>query len=227
MRRGVRGAALIAVLLLAAPAVAAELVKNPMLSDGGNGKPVGWTEEGYVLKPEVTQFTWQRNPLGIGTLQIQNLVGNDARWVQKVPVSPSTWYRVSGWIRTVGVGAQAKGAYLSVMGSFSDSRDLRGTQPWQPVGMWVRTGALDTTLTLAARLGGYSSLNTGMAFFTGISVEAAGTPPAQADFVYGSEPAQAQGGGALWVQIVAILVVVGGVLLLWRYVIPPSGQIPP
>jgi dolichyl-phosphate-mannose-protein mannosyltransferase len=227
MRRSVRGAALIAVLLLAAPALAVELVKNPMLSDGGDGKPVGWAEEGYVLKPEVTQFTWQRNPLGIGTLQIQNLVANDARWVQKVPVSPSTWYRVSGWVRTVGVGAQAKGAYLSVMGSFNDSRDLRGTQNWQPVGLWVRTGALDTTITLAARLGGYSSLNTGMAFFTGLSVEAAGTPPQKADFVYGTEPTESGGGGALWVQIVAILVVIGAALLLWRYVIPPSGQIPP
>jgi hypothetical protein len=211
-----------------APARAAgELVKNPMLTDGAEGKPVGWTEEAFALKPEVTRFTWQRNPLGIGALQIQNLAPNDARWVQKVPVSPGTWYRISGWIRTVGVGAQNKGAYLSVMGSFSDSRDLRGTQPWQPVGMWVRTGSLDTTLTLAARLGGYSSLNTGMAFFTGISVEPAGTPPLQGEFIYGGEAGQEESGGSLWVQVVAILVVVGGALLLWRYVIPPAGQIPP
>jgi dolichyl-phosphate-mannose-protein mannosyltransferase len=220
-------AAILLALSAGSARAAGELVKNPMLSDGAEGKPVGWTEEAYTLKPEVTRFTWQRNPLGIGTLQIQNLSGNDARWVQKVPVSPGTWYRISGWIRTVGVGAQAKGAYLSVMGSFSDTRDLRGTQPWQPVGLWVRTGSLDTTLTLAARLGGYSSLNTGMAFFTGISVEAAGQPPPQGEFIYGAEAGQSDSGSTLWVQVVAILVVVGGALLLWRYVIPPAGQIPP
>lgn len=206
---------------------AGELVKNPMLSEGSDGKPAAWAEEAYTLKPEVTRFTWQRDPLGIGTLQIQSLSPNDARWVQKVPVSPSTWYRISGWIRTVGVGAQTKGAYLSVMGTFHDTRDLRGTQGWQPVGMWVRTGALDTTLTLAARLGGYSSLNTGIAFFTAISVEAAGNPPPGTDFVFGTQAAETQGGSVLWVQVVAILVIVGGALLLWRYVIPPSGQIPP
>ena len=216
----------VAVALVEPVRAAGELVKNPMLADGSDGKPLGWTEEAYTFKPEVTRFTWQKNPLGMGVLEVQNLAPNDARWVQKVPVSPGTWYRVSGWIRTVGVGAQMKGAYLSVMGSFSDTRDVRGTQAWQPVGLWVRTGSLDTTLTLAARLGGYSSLNTGIAFFTGISVEAAGSPPQQGDFVFGRE-AESEGGGTLWVQVVAILVVVGGLLLLWRYVIPPAGQIPP
>ena len=212
--------------LPAAARAAGELVKNPMLTEGADGKPAAWAEEAYTNKPEVTQFSWQKSPLGMGALQINSISPNDARWVQKVPVSPNTWYRVSGWIRTVGVGAQMKGAYLSVMGTFHDTRDLRGTQPWQPVGLWLRTGSLDTTLTLAARLGGYSSTNTGMAFFTAFSVEAAGTPPQQGDFIYGAKPGE-ESRDTLWVQVVAILVVIGGALLLWRYVIPPAGQIPP
>jgi hypothetical protein len=219
-------AAAIALLIPAAARAAGELIKNAMLTNGAAGKPAAWTEEAYDAKPEVTKFTWQQSPLGIGTLQIHNLAPNDARWVQKVPVSPNTWYRISGWIRTVGVGAQMKGAYLSVMGTFHDTRDLRGTQPWQPVGLWIRTGSLDTTLTLAARLGGYSSTNTGMAMFTAVSVEAAGTPPQQGEFIYGAKPGE-ESSDTLWVQVVAILVVIGGALLLWRYVIPPAGQIPP
>jgi len=210
-----------------APAAAAgNLVRNPMLSAGRGSQPNGWSRAAYVMKPEVTRFTWTRGPQGIGVLQIQNLRPNDARWVQKVPVSPSTWYRVSGWIRTLGVGAAHKGAYLSVMGTFHDSEDVRGTQGWRPVGFWVKTGSLDTSLEIGCRLGGYSSLNTGMAFFTGISVEAAGTP-APERFVYGGEPTAGGTGGALWAQVVGGLVVIGLVLLLWRYVVPRSGQIPP
>ena len=70
------------------------------------------------------------------------------------------------------------GAYLSVLDTFYNSRDLRGTAPWQPVSFWVKTGSIDTSLQIACRVGGYSSLNTGRGWCTGISLLAAGTRPA-------------------------------------------------
>jgi len=145
--------------------------------------------------------------------------------VQTVPVSPDTWYRVTGWIRTENVGATQMGVHLSVMGTFHNSRDLRGTLGWQPVGFWVKTDGLTTKLQIACRLGGYSSLNTGKGWCTGISVVAAGTP-APDRFVYGNTADPQASSGAFGVQAIAVLVVVGIALLIWRYVLPPSTHIP-
>lgn len=205
---------------------ARELVKNPLLSKGSNGKPLHWKAEGYRMEPEVTAFEWTLDKDGIGVLEIDNKVGNDARYVQTVKVSPNTWYRITGWGKAENVGPTKMGLYISVMGTFHNSRDLRGTLDWQPLGFWVQTGNLETKLQIACRLGGYSSLNTGKGWCTGISVSAAGTPQPDKQHVYGSTADQQVSGGAFGIQAIAVLVVLGLLLLIWRYVLPPSKQIP-
>jgi len=213
--------------LVAPPALAArELVRNPLLTKGKDGKPLHWKTQGYRTEPAVTTFAWEVDDLGIGVLGITNKIANDARYVQTVPVSPNTWYRVSGWGRSRNVGSRAMGLHLSVMGTFHDSRDLRGTIDWQPIGFWVKTGSLQTKLEIACRLGGYSSLNTGQGWCTGISVVAAGSPVPNQKFVYGSTATQQLTSAAFGMQALVVLVVLGIVLLIWRYVLPPSKQIP-
>jgi hypothetical protein len=167
------------------------------------------------------------NDSQVGIITITSNQPNDARWTQNVPVSPSTWYRISGWVKTENVGDKAMGAYLSVMNTFNNTAELRGTQDWQQVGMWVKTSGLETTLPIACRLGGYGSLNTGTASCTGISVEAAGSPLRDEPFVYGGTATEASGQRPLFVQAIAALVAVGIALLLWRYLMPPSASIPP
>jgi hypothetical protein len=214
-------------LALAASAPAAELSKNPLLTQGSGGVPLHWTKNAYRPEETVTTFGWSLDKLGIGTLKIESREANDARWVQKVPVSRNTWYRITGWARADNVGASAMGAYLSVMGTFYNSRDLRGTQGWQPLGLWIKTGGLDTTLEIACRLGGYASLNSGTAYFTGISVEAAGLPAANQPFVYGADPKEgASSTIPVGMQVIAVVVALGLVLLVWRYVLPRSSHIP-
>ncbi len=205
---------------------ARELVRNPLLSQGKAGEPLHWKTEGYRMEPAITTFDWSVDENRIGTLGIHSKVANDARYVQTVPVSPDTWYRVSGWGRAENVGSETIGLYLSVMGTFHNSRDLRGTVDWQPLGFWVKTGSLETKLQIACRLGGYSALNTGKGWCTGISVMAAGTPEPGKQYVYGSTASQQLTGGAFGIQAIAVLVVLGIVLLVWRYVLPPSKQIP-
>jgi hypothetical protein len=221
-------AALLTVALVT-PAVAlasAELVKNGLVVQGHDGKPDGWLSDGFAK--DATEFTWNVGDNGLGVLGIKSSKPNDARWAQSVPVSPSTWYQVSGWIRAEDVGATSMGAYLSVMDTFNNSRDLRGTSGWQPVGFWVKTGKIETSLQIACRLGGYSSLNTGSAQCAGISVIAAGTPKAGDPFVYGGTPGgEDSGPGLPFAKGVAVLVVIGVVLLMWRYLAPPSVRTPP
>ena len=214
-------------LLHAAPAHASvELVKNGLLTAGRDGKPDHWRSEGYA--PDATEYAWTVGDQGLGVLRMTSTKPNDARWVQSVPVSPGTWYQVTGWVRAEDVGAQSLGAYLSVMDTFYNSRDLRGTSGWQQVGFWVKTGSLETSLALACRLGGYSSLNTGTATCAGISVAAAGTPRAGDPFVFGGDPASSDTAGGLPIaKGVAVLVAIGIVLLAWRYLASPAARMPP
>ena len=206
---------------------AGELVTNGMFSRGTGDQPEGWSHEAYVNDAKATVFSWAVNDSQVGVITITSKQPNDARWTQNVPVSPSTWYRISGWVKTEGVGEKTIGGYLSVMNSFNNTAELRGTQDWRQVGMWVKTSGLETTLPIACRLGGYASLNTGTASCTAISVEAAGSPPRDEPFVYGGTATEASGGHPLFVQAIAVLVAVGIALLLWRYLLPPSASIPP
>lgn len=225
----VLGALLALVSVLHAPRARAstELVKNGLFTEGRDGKPDHWRSEGYDTTG-ATEFTWSVGDDGLGVLAMTSTRPNDARWVQSVPVSPGTWYQVSGWVRAEDVGAQALGVYLSVMDTFYNSRDLRGTSDWQEVGFWVKTGSLETSLPLACRLGGYSSLNAGTAACAGISVVAAGTPRANDPFVFGGGAASGETSGALPIaKGVAVLVVIGLALLAWRYLAPPAARIPP
>ena len=220
---------LIAICLLTtaiAPAyafAAREIVQNPLLTQNRDGKPRFWKEAAYKLGDSAAAFSWSVGDDLIGVLRIENKVPNDARYVQTVTVSPNTWYNVSGWGRAEKVGRDTMGLYLSVMGTFHNSRDLRGTVAWQPLSFWVKTGSLETSLDIACRLGGYSSLNTGTGWCTGISVTAAGTPNPDSRFVYGTVE-QSSSNNKFWVQAAAVLIVLGSLLLLWRYIRPPSQE---
>ena len=58
------------------------------------------------------------------------------------------------------------------MEGFQNSQDIKGSEKeWQPVELWVKTEKWQDRLTLALRVGGYSSLNTGEAWFSDITVE--------------------------------------------------------
>jgi dolichyl-phosphate-mannose-protein mannosyltransferase len=199
---------------------AGQLLVNGAFSEGEGDKPEGWRTEAWVKAPSATRFSWTVGEDGVGVAGIDSEAPNDAGWIQNVAVTPSTWYRISGWIRSEGVGTDHLGAYVSVLDTFYNSADLRGTQPWQPVVLWVKTKPLETSLRIGCRLGGYSSLNTGSAQFTLISVEAAGTPVAGSPFVYGGTPGGSDQDRPVWVQGVAILITIGIAFVLWRYLLP-------
>ncbi len=203
-----------------------ELLLNGILSAGADGQPADFGHVAYLSEASASVFGWSVDTSGIGTLSIDSLKPNDARWTQTVPVQPGTWYRLTGWARTEDVGAQNRGAALSIMGTFHESQDLRGTQGWTPLALWVRTTAAQTTLEVACRLGGYASLNSGRAWYTALSLQASGAPPEGSAFVFGGQVEVREEGSPIWVQILAALVVVGLALLVWRYVLPPSAHIP-
>jgi len=165
---------------------ATELVSNGLLTGQGGVTPDGWQYVGWSQDPAASSFRWIKEASGLGVLQITNLKPNDSRWYQTFAAIPSTWYRASGWIRTDHVGTLPVGAYLSETNSWYSSEDLRGTHGWQPVEFWMKTATAQRSATLACRLGGSSSLNTGTAYFTALSFSETAGPPEDAKFVYGA-----------------------------------------
>jgi len=144
----------------------AEIVRNGLLTEGTADLPSGWQHEAFFADSEAVAFKWSVDSSSIGELRVANLKPNDSRWVQIVTVSPSTWYRVSGWVGTQNVGDAALGAYLSVTENGYSTKDVRGTAGWQLLDFWMKTRPDQHTVRLECRLGGFASLNSGTAEFT-------------------------------------------------------------
>ncbi len=142
--------------------------------------------------------------------------------MQDLHVKEETWYRIAGKIRTDNIGQASIGAYLSLMEGFQNSQDIKGSEKeWQPVELFVKTEKWQDRLTLALRVGGYSSLNTGEAWFSDITVEVVSGPPPNAKNVY--QPASGGGGFAplsLWALILLLGLLTAA---LWYYLRPPPG----
>jgi hypothetical protein len=66
------------------------------------------------------------------------------------------------------------------MGSWISSQQLHGTSGWQKVGFYVKVDQGADTV-LACRLGFYSALNAGKAFFRDLSVSKVDAPASDGD----------------------------------------------
>ena len=133
-----------------------------------------WFKDVWNTGDEATRFTITSEVAHSGnhSVLIENNQPNDAKWVQKVKVKPSTKYRLFGWIKVKQVGPEGSGANLSVVGVLETSADLRDTQgDWKLVELYGKTGPKQMELQIAARLGGYGALSTGKAYFDDIFLE--------------------------------------------------------
>lgn len=223
VRRWFGAAALVWIGLLAAANVAgAQLIKNGNFAFGSGGTPADWRIDRWDTNAGTTEFLW-KGPSGSepGQAGIRSSKPNDARYVQDLHVKEETWYHIAGKIRTQNVGQGSIGAYLSLMEGFQNSQDIKGSEEWQTVELWVKTEKWQDRITLALRLGGYSSLNTGEAWFSDLTVEPVSGPPPNAKNVY--QPATGGGGYAplsLWALILLLGLMTAA---LWYYLRPPPG----
>jgi Gpi18-like mannosyltransferase/predicted membrane-bound dolichyl-phosphate-mannose-protein mannosyltransferase len=217
-----------AVLLVLVPGTARpdeNFVQNGDFARGNGSTPDEWRTDRWDTGAGATDFMW-KPPAGGQPAQagIKNTKPNDARFVQDVHVREQTWYHISGKIRTDNVGLGAIGAYLSLMEGFQNTQDLKGTHAdWETAEMWVKTEKWQDRLQVALRLGGYSSLNTGEAWFSDVVVESVSGPPPNAKNVY--QPAERQGGIqplGLWALILLFSLLTAA---LWYYLRrPPGGE---
>ncbi|MFC7748857.1 phospholipid carrier-dependent glycosyltransferase [Paenibacillus thermoaerophilus] len=163
---------------------AGNLLTNGDFQQSTAGVPAGWGKDVWQTDGLASQFAVESQPDGNAVAIIVNDKPNDAKWTQTVTVEPNATYLLTGRVKTEGVGEAAVGANLSVLGILETSEDVRGTtEDWRTLSFYGRTGKDQREVTIAARLGGYGSLNTGKAIFDDIRLEKVEQPPSGAKVV--------------------------------------------
>ena len=177
--RFLRTAAGILVLLLMmtaalAAAAAENLIENGSFEElNADGLPAGWTTDAYVKEEGYSLFSIDDADAvdGERAAAIRNIGDNDARFMQKVRVEPESLYRFSGYIRTEEVEG-GRGANLSIEGMYTFSESVFDTSDgWEYIEWYGETGEDQTSVTLFARLGGYSGESRGRAWFDDLKLE--------------------------------------------------------
>jgi dolichyl-phosphate-mannose-protein mannosyltransferase len=165
---------LIIVMLHSTPRAAENLVNNGGFEEFTSELPSGWFKDVWDANEENTRFYSSQKDAKSGTncLVIENKVKNDSKLVQNVPVKADTVYKLSCWIKAENIGQDAKGANIGVLYITETSEDFKDTHgEWRYIEFYGRTGKDQKELKVMARLGGYSSINVGTAYFDNFSVE--------------------------------------------------------
>ena len=132
--------------------------------------PTCWIH--IAFQPDPAAFSWDasQSKTGDRSVKISASTPNDLRWVQTVSVQSNTDYRLSGWIKTQDVAHSTQavdaGANLTLVDpvTFFRSAPLLGTNDWTFVTFDFNSESR-TQVTLAARLGFFSGITTGTAWF--------------------------------------------------------------
>ena len=96
---------------------------------------------------------------------------DDAAVFQTVAVNPSSLYKLTCLVKTKGV-ENGDGANISLRNVIAVSETkLYGDNDWTKLELVGRTGASQTSLTVACRIGGYSAVAHGEAWFEGFTFE--------------------------------------------------------
>ncbi len=220
LRMSIRFAAILAVLTLLWPATmghaASNLLKNAGFEQVTSGAPDEWSYAAWLQEEHVTTYAITNKEAHTGSYSavIHNVEANHSRWTQTIRVKPNSVYKISGYIKAEQIGAGAIGAHFFVDGiaaAYPEVGDTGGK--WDYIQFYGRTGDDQDRITFGASLGGYGSINTGMAYFDDVSVEKLQKAPAGAEVFSlssaglsdSSEEEAAAGGSILPLLLFAIL----------------------
>ncbi len=191
-------AALTVVLLVFAPLVSAraedELAYNGSFSELNeeSALPEGWFFEAWYDTDEdrlvETVATGEKS-----LVHIANYIENDVRLCQTVSVEPDSYYLLSCDIKAVNVEGGA-GANISVRDTFASASSPFNASDFTRVTLAGKTSSDQETLTVCVRLGGYSELSTGDAYFSNFSLVKLNAAPAGEIADFSAVAAQADEG---------------------------------
>jgi hypothetical protein len=213
------------ILALAAPLAAfsdagQNLLNNGNLARGSGDSCDGWRTDAWILSPTATSFSWIRPDQGHpGQLEVDTTHDNDARWTQTLSLGGG-WYRISVWARSEDALPFFTGANISVLEDGIVSADLRGTQPWQKLVLYLKIPHYGADIDVALRLGGYMNLTRGKAFFHDPEVMKIDAPPAGATHIYDLGQIRKSETGApighRWTLYATYLLLAAAAVIGWR-----------
>ena len=168
------------------------LIENGDFSAVTDGMPDGWDVGMWVTSAGASFLEAVTLPDGTTAALVQNAAENDARFEQTVAVEENTTYKLSARVMAEACGEGKTGANLSFIGIYGTSLDVHDTDgQWQTVTLYARTGDGQSEATVAVRVGGYGSENTGKAWFTDVTLVPAETVPVGEQVLEIASPAPA------------------------------------
>jgi dolichyl-phosphate-mannose-protein mannosyltransferase len=208
-----------------AEAEGTNLIPNPSFEDGSGGEVYFWAKNCWDNNGGVTEFKWDdtQSHSGKKSACIINNSPNDSRYKQQVKVDSNSYYKLSCWAKSENVGAEKKGANLSVEGIIDTSNEIKGaTESWQYLELYGKTSETQQNFVLTLGLGGYGSLNTGKAWFDDVVVEKLNAAPPDKNVVnlFATGTGSTSTGGDSsnsnsWLIIAAIFVVFLGAVIFF------------
>ena len=130
---------------------------------------------------QLSNFAWDKDGGidGSGCVKIENTQDNDARYIIDVDVRPNTYYKITAWIKTQGVveSSSAVGGNISVLNTFEYSGGFTGDQDWTRVELYGVTADGQKEMKVCLRLGFYSGISTGTAWFDNVEVQQLSAKP--------------------------------------------------
>ncbi|MDP4273417.1 MAG: M60 family metallopeptidase, partial [Bacteroidota bacterium] len=136
---------------------------------GSNNKPSSWSNTSWQTNG--VTFSWEPGSQdGSHCACIYNESSNDSRWIQTIQLSPGKVYLISGFIKGENI-SQGTGANICIDGTWTNSGSLYGTFGWKKVQFLYNVPDGQSSVTIGCRLGYWSSLVTGKAWFDDIKVE--------------------------------------------------------
>jgi hypothetical protein len=165
------------------PTAGRNLLSNGDFGHGSGKSPDEWRPGGWKEEPSVTSYNWLHSSGSEPELIVNNLQANDARWLQTLSLGPG-WYYIGADVRIEDVPSNAAGASVSLDEDGINSPDLHGIGDWQRLGFYLKVGSHGADIDVALRLGGFSSLNTGRAFFRKASAVKIDALPRGASLVF-------------------------------------------
>lgn len=161
-----------------------------LLSSYDDGHPEGWTFHSYETEADESYFGSYaicENDVERGVVvHFHAEKDDDVALYQTISVEPDTVYTISCYVRTEGV-LNGAGANIALREIIARSEPVLDTEDWQLVSLTGRTAPDQKTLTVSCRLGGYSAVSTGDAWFDGFTVEKAGDPDEAIPFYSSSQ----------------------------------------
>lgn len=124
--------------------------------------PQNWNTNSWRPSAQLAHDNTTRHS-GISSTRITAATENDAWFSQEVAVEANADYMLSGWIKTENV-SEGAGANLSLVGTWTHTQGLFGSNNWTRVSLWFNTGS-SNRITIGARLGYWAGTSSGTAWF--------------------------------------------------------------